>query len=69
MTGDRRPADGKRIGDLANGAATRTQQLDDRATVGIAERIEGIAGVGSRTHGHNRNKNATFSRPTPEYGP
>ena len=66
MTGDRRPADGKRIGDLANGAATRTQQLDDCPAVGIAERIEGVAGDRSRAHGHNRNKNATFSRPRPE---
>lgn len=66
MTRDCWSADRKCIGDLTNRPATRSQQLNDRPTVGIAEGIEGIAGEGSRTHGHNRNKNATFSRPRPE---
>ena len=69
MTGDGRPADGKGIGDLAHGPAARPQQLDDRPTVGIAKSIEGVARERGHAHGPNRNKNATFSRPGPEYGP
>src|SRR2546422_590785 len=46
MTGDRRPADGKRVGELAYGPAARPEQLDDGAPIGIAERVEGIAGQG-----------------------
>jgi len=40
---DGRPADRQRLGKLADGAVAGAEQLDDRAPIGIAEGLEGIA--------------------------
>jgi hypothetical protein len=37
-------ADRQRVGELADRAVTLLEQLDDRAAVGVAERVERIAG-------------------------
>ena len=43
MARDRGPADGKAIGDLLHGLWMARQQLQDRAPVGVAQCIKGIA--------------------------
>jgi hypothetical protein len=37
-------ADRERVGELAHGAIAGAEQLDDRPPVGVAERVEGVAG-------------------------
>ena len=44
MARDRGAADGQRVGQLADRAVAVLEQLDDRAAVGIAERVERVAG-------------------------
>jgi hypothetical protein len=47
VPGDRRAADRQRVGELLDGAvAAVREQLDDRAAMRVAERVERVSGEG-----------------------
>jgi hypothetical protein len=43
VTRDGRPADWERVGDLANRALARAEQLDDGPPIGVTQSIEWVA--------------------------
>jgi hypothetical protein len=51
VTGDRRAADGQRVGELLHGAVVSAEQGEDGAPVRVAEGVEGI-GRGGRHRAH-----------------
>jgi hypothetical protein len=46
VAGDGGAADRQRVGQLADRAVAVLEQLDDGAAMGVAERVEGVAGEG-----------------------
>ena len=59
VTRHRGPADRELVGDLADRPAARTEQLDDRAPVRVAQRLERISS--SRVHGTLRYPSRPFA--------
>lgn len=62
MARDGRPADRQRVGDLLDGAVAGREQLDDRAAVRVAERVERVAGEGVEGDWPNGSENVTVGR-------
>ena len=62
MTGHRRAADWQGVGQLLHGAVAGREQLDDRAAVRVAERVERVAGERIEADCRNGSRNVTVAR-------